>query len=38
MKNNKVLIAIIALIVVIAAVLLIWQPWKSTELPLPKAA
>ncbi len=29
MKDKKVLIAIIAAIVVIAAVLLIWQPWKK---------
>ena len=31
MKNKKALIAILAALVVIAAVLLIWQPWKTTE-------
>ncbi len=33
MKNKKALIAILAAIVVIAAVLLIWQPWKTAEKP-----
>ena len=31
MKNKKALIAILAALVVIAAVLLIWQPWKTNE-------
>ena len=31
MKNKKALIAILAALVVVAAVLLIWQPWKTTE-------
>ena len=30
MKNKKVLIAIIALVVIVAAALLIWQPWNKT--------
>lgn len=31
MKNKKLLFGIIALIVVVAAALLIWQPWKKTS-------
>ena len=40
MKNKKALIAILAALVVIAAVLLIWQPWKTNEAPAaaPEAA
>lgn len=38
MKNKKTLIAIIALIVVVAAALLIWQPWKKAEEPAAPAA
>ena len=34
MKNKKALIAILAALVVIAAVLLIWQPWKTNEEPV----
>ena len=37
MKNKKALIAILAAIVVIAAVLLIWQPWKTAEKPAEQA-
>ena len=37
MKNKKLLIAIIAALVVIAAVLLIWQPWKTAEKPAESA-
>jgi len=33
MKNKKTLIGIVAALVVIAAVLLIWQPWKTAEKP-----
>ena len=31
MKNKKALIAILAVLVVVAAALLIWQPWKTAE-------
>ena len=38
MKNKKTLIAILAVIVVLAAVLLIWHPWnKPAETVLPEA-